>query len=297
MKILFVYNFSNPEYLADCVYHGLIDSGLEVYETSNPNYMLSSYPNPETLYGRGFTVFAKLNHEPRLEDSKTIIEKIKSRFYDLIIYGCIYTHDWFFDRQCLDYIEYVKEFYPKNKVYFLDGSDDTRNFGYDYNLNEYGVIWKRELTDLYFGNPISFAIPESQVDIFGEEISKEYLFSPNLKKPMIGGGADPVSYTFNDEKMYYLEYAKSYYGYTCRKMGWDCMRHYEILANRCIPCFPDLENCPPHIMTNFPKSDIIEINKYSLSEIVPSDYNDLVNELFEYTKKNLTTKKLIETIL
>lgn len=295
MKILFVYNFSNPEYLADCVYHGLIDSGLEVYETSHPNYMHFSYPNPQQLYGNGFTIFAKLNHQPRLESSEDIIDKIKTKFYDLIIYGCIYTHDWFPDRQCLDYLDYVKEFYPKTRVHFLDGSDDIKNFGHDYGLNEYGIIWKRELMDVSFGNPISFAIPESQIGMF--EIEKETIFSSNLNRPQMGGGSDPVSYTFTDENLYYKEYAKSYYGYTCRKMGWDCMRHYEILSNRCIPYFYDLENCPPYIMVNFPKYIIIETNKYSSLGKVHPNYKEFNEYLFQYVQKNLTTKKLVESIL
>jgi hypothetical protein len=296
MKILFVYNFSNPEYLADCVYHGLIDSGLEVYETSHPNYMMKSYVNPQELYGNGFTIFARLTHQPRVENSEIIIDKIKSKFYDLIIYGCVYTHEWFYDRQCLDYLEYVKEHYPKNKVHFLDGSDETKNFGYDYNLNEYGILWKRELTDLFFGNPISFAIPESQIDMHGKTL-KEYIFSPNINRPVIGGGTNPKSYTFSDEKLYYMEYAKSYYGHTCKKMGWDCMRHYEILANRCIPSFPDLEKCPSTIMTNFPKNIILEINKYSLQEKIHLYYDQFSEYLLNYTKENLTTKKLVEIML
>lgn len=296
MKVLFVYNFSHPEYLADCVYHGLIDNGLEVYETSYPNYMMVSHPNPKELYGNGFTIFAKLNHHPRVETSDDIIDKIKSRFYDLIIYGCIYTHHWFSDRQCLDYLECVKEYYPKNKVHFLDGSDDIKNFGYDYGLNECGIIWKRELLDLYFGNPISFAIPESQIDIFGK-IKKEHVFSPNINKPILNAGCDPRAYTFTDEKLYYREFAKSYYGYTCKKMGWDCMRHYEILANRCIPAFENLEECPPYIMVNFPKSIILEINRYSLNEKVHLYYDQFSEYLIKYTKENLTTKKLVQTLL
>lgn len=50
MKVLFVYNFVYPDYQADCIYHGLIDSGLEVYETANPHYMLTSlyeYVHPQ----------------------------------------------------------------------------------------------------------------------------------------------------------------------------------------------------------------------------------------------------------
>jgi len=76
MKILFINNFSFPDYLNDMVYHGLIDSNFEVYETAYPSYMLSSYPNPKSLYGRGFSIFAKLNHIPKLESTEVILQKI-----------------------------------------------------------------------------------------------------------------------------------------------------------------------------------------------------------------------------
>ena len=75
------------------------------------------------------------------------------------------------------------------------------------------------------------------------------------------------------------------------------MRHYEILANKTIPAFYDLENCPATILTDFPKNIILEINKYSLIDQVHSDYHDFNEWLFKYTKENLTTKKLIERFL
>jgi len=295
MKVLFVYNFALPDYQADCVYHGLVDSGIEVYETAHPSYMLSSYTNPTELYGNGFTIFAKLNHQPRLESSDDIIDKIKTKFYDLVIYGCIYTHGWSPQRQCLDYLEYVKQYYPRNKVHFIDGADERENFAYEYNLNEYGIVWKRELTDWNYGNPISFAIPESQ--ILKQKIEKQSVFSSRLPKLSVGQGNPDRKYAFNDENLYYQEYAKSYYGRTCRKIGWDCMRHYEILASNCIPSFTSLEDCPPTILVNFPKWVILETNKYSQYEHIHPQYFELCEYLFEYTKKNLTTKKLVERFL
>lgn len=299
MKVLFVYNFVYPDYQADCIYHGLIDSGLEVYETANPHYMLTSFPDPKIIYGNGFTLFAKLSHIPKLENSDIIIENIKSRFYDVVIYGCVYPHDINPQRQCLDYLDYVKEYYPRNRVHFVDGGDDRRNYAYQYNLNEYGIVWKRELRDWDFGNPISFAIPESQ--ILKEKIKKEYVFSPSLVKPSSDNSTESLwsraHYRFDDEWEYYQEYAKSHYGHTCKKLGWDCMRHYEILANNCIPSFPNLEDCPPTTLANFPKWVILETNKYSKYEYIHPQYNELCEYLFEYTKKNLTTKKLIERFL
>lgn len=294
MKILFVYNFNYPDYLADGVYHGLIDSGHEVYETHYPGYMLKSYENLHDLPGHGFTLYGKLEHTPKLENSDVIIEKIKSKFYDIVIYGCVYTHLISKERQCLDYLDVVREFYPRSKVHFLDGSDERINFAWEYNLNSYGIIWKRELTSYGYGNPISLAIPESQITT--DRLWKQYMFSPNVPAP-IPYGATQKKYAFTDEKSYYEEYQKSYYAHTCKKMGWDCLRHYEILANRCIPYFIGLEDCPDIVMTNFPKNIILEVNNYSRYARYHPYHEDVTEYIFSYTQKNLTTKKMIERFL
>ena len=75
------------------------------------------------------------------------------------------------------------------------------------------------------------------------------------------------------------------------------MRHYEILANRCIPSFENLEECPPYIMTDFPKDVILELNKYSFEEKIHLYYENFSDYLLNYTKENLTTKKLVKKIL
>jgi hypothetical protein len=47
-----------------------------------------------------------------------------------------------------------------------------------------------------------------------------------------------------------------------RKAGWDCLRHYEITANMCIPLFLDLDKCPPATMINLPKAELLEAMTY-----------------------------------
>ena len=49
------------------------------------------------------------------------------------------------------------------------------------------------------------------------------------------------------------------------------MRHYEIMANGCIPYFPNIEQCPPNTMALLPKHLIIEGNK--LYETVKDKYS------------------------
>lgn len=276
MKILFINNFNFPDYQNDMVYHGLITSGIEVYETAFPAYMLASHPNPLSLYGKGFSIFAKLHHNPNVEDSKIIYEKITDKFYDCIIFGSAHRD--------LSYLDTVIKFYSKDKIYFIDGEDGTNYLEF---LLDKGIYYKRECTDTKT-KPITFAIPESQ------------LISSNVNKTKLFGTIIPgnmSTYIFNNESEYYYDYAISYYGITHKKAGWDCMRHYEILANKSIPFFPDLAQCPKLTLSTFPKEIILETNEYAKNHSLHPNYDLLNNELFTYTKNNLTTKKLIEKIL
>ena len=50
-------------------------------------------------------------------------------------------------------------------------------------------------------------------------------------------------YTFKTEEEYYNEYRSSQFAVSPRKAGWDCMRHWEIIANMCVPIIPGVEKC------------------------------------------------------
>ena len=81
-----------------------------------------------------------------------------------------------------------------------------------------------------------------------------------------------------------------------KKAGWDCLRHYEILANNCIPYFTDLEECPDRTLINLPKELLLEAKElaYNFDE---QKYFIILKELFEYTKQHLTTKQLAQYVL
>ena len=105
-------------------------------------------------------------------------------------------------------------------------------------------------------------------------------------------------YIFENEKDYYENYQKSYYGITKKKGGWDSMRHYEILANKCVPLFENLTECPELTLTTLPKKSLIEIKeKYDEKKISEIDYFKYQSDLFEYCKNNLTTDSLANYIL
>ena len=276
MKVLFINHFGFPDYQNDMVYHGLIESGFDVYESAYPSYMLSSHPNPSSLYGKGFSIFAKLNHTPNVENTPTIIQKIHDNYYDLVVFGSVHRD--------LSYLEDVQRCYSKDRVYFIDGEDGDGCLEF---LFDYGIYCKRECINDKT-KPITFAIPQSQ------------LVNTNVEKIKLLGTiipGDVSTYVFNTELEYYYDYASSYYGVTHKKAGWDCMRHYEILANKCIPYFVDLENCPTNTLTTFPKEIILETNLYAREKKIHPNYDKLNEELFHYTKEHLTTISLIKNII
>lgn len=99
--------------------------------------------------------------------------------------------------------------------------------------------------------PISFSIPSCKiVDTIPPKT--------RLLAHIIPG--DTRTYIYDNESDYYQGYRESWFALTCKKAGWDCMRHYEIIANGCIPLFLDLHQCPPCTLTTLPKELILQSN-------------------------------------
>lgn len=113
------------------------------------------------------------------------------------------------------------------------------------------------------------------------------------------------TYIFDDESKYYKDYQQSYFAITTKKAGWDCLRHYEILANGCIPYFLDLENCPKNTMVFLPKELILEamnLEGVSYGKIDHSKFNykkyyEILSKLLDHTRKYLTTRSIAQYIL
>jgi hypothetical protein len=284
MKILYVTNYLVTsklsggfinDYLNDLLFHGLYElDDIEVID-STPIIHLYKENQPkipnQNLWGKGFTSTFLIDKDN--VDRNNLEEKIKDKYFDLIIYGSV--------NRCLDYYELISKIYPDNKIFLIDGADDISI----HPLSNKHPYFKRELNSDKF-IPIHFAIPESKITQTFLNKTQEY--------GSIIPGQD--GYKFNIEQEYYDDYNKSYYGVTMKKAGWDCMRHYEILANHCVPYFLDLESCPKQTLTNLPKELLIEAKELSLN-FDQSKYDIILNELFNYTKNNLTTKHLAKYIL
>jgi len=146
--------------------------------------------------------------------------------------------------------------------------------------------------------PITFSIPESKIV---DSIQPKTKLISNLIPGKLS------TYIYTNETDYYNEYKQSIFATTTKKAGWDCMRHYEIMANGCIPYFPNIEKCPQNTMALLPKELILSGNKLynrlqskSMDDLTSderSECKNLATELVNYTRIHLTTTKLAQYIL
>ena len=284
MKILYITNHNQifqqsggylNDYLNDLLFYGFTE--LDNIEIVDSTPIIHLYKENKIkipiqhLWGKGFS--SSFLIENNTVDRTNIENKIKDKYFDLVIYGTV--------KRCLDYYNLVTSIYPPNKVILIDGDDFTKV----HPLSTKHPYFKRELTTNEF-IPIHFAIPECKITI--NKLAKIQEYGSII--PGQGG------YKFDIEQEYYNDYNKSYFGVTMKKAGWDCMRHYEILANNCIPYFIDLHECPKNTLTNLPKELLLEAREL-VNNFDEQKYFNILNGLFEYTKTHLTTKKLAQYIL
>ena len=212
-----------------------------------------------------------------------------------MIYGSIFRSD--------ELLNDVTKHYPKEKIIFIDGEDEDFHFrlnrGSRYRFFRSAKLCTMQKWDFItnvncwfrFRNifrPISFAIPEELiVEKIPEKKSRLAFIVPGKIE----------TYIYNDEESYYKGYQEAIFGMTCKKCGWDCLRHYEILANGCIPYFPDIADLPPDTMTFFPKALVRYGNMLYDKGGSDGECQELNRRLLEHTRKFLTTRFLAEYLL
>jgi hypothetical protein len=286
MKILYITNHIDiayasggfiSDYQNDLLFYGLRELyGDDVVDSTQIISLYEEYKEKipkQHLWGSmtAFWLIGKNNI-----DRSNIKEKIKDKYYDLIIYGAI--------KRCKNYYDLVSQVYPANKIILIDGNDEPELDP----LHTKHLYFKRELQTFHSNLlPITFGIPTNKLATPNRNKTQEYAIC-------IPG--QPETYIFTEEKSYYDDYNKSYYGVTMKKAGWDCLRHYEILGNYCMPYFIGLENCPKDTLINFPKELLIEGRELA-NNFDEQKYFNILDEMFNYTKNNLTTKQLAKYVI
>ena len=136
--------------------------------------------------------------------------------------------------------------------------------------------------------PLAYCIPDECIVDDSAINNKLYEIAP-----LIPGNRSTYCFDATQEDAYNIMYRNSLFAHTMKKGGWDCLRHYEIMANGCIPIFRDLEHCPLYTLSSFPKDIILEANK----ELSPLSEHE--TPLYWYNKKPIYenyAKKMLQHV-
>ncbi|MFK7954577.1 MAG: hypothetical protein AB8B96_00650 [Lysobacterales bacterium] len=246
MNILFLTE-PREDYLQDQMLFGLRQLyGANLVDFPRKDVMYTNCQRND-LYGKGFTLWRMLSDIP--VDRNAIESRVRRGDFDLIIFGSI-------RRQRSVFWPYLRSglFTGKSRgrFLFLDGQDGDRSFD---TARLFGRYFKREYgrRTSRWVRPISFSIPAAKIRQTPPEKTQQFArhvqCDEAYKLPEVQAQC-ARDYLFDTESDYYNDLAQSRFGITMKKGGWDCMRHYEIAANHCVPVFFQLgeksDRCAPH---------------------------------------------------
>ena len=323
------------DYQCDTLFHGLrsilgdqiIDAYRmwHVYEDADPEKL-------KNTWGKGFSSYGILpNIEiPRDEHGyyDDLVSRIENRYFNFIICPIHHTLNGRYDDVNHALMSLLRTYEP-HRIILVDGWD---KFDLSRHVAKKVPYFKMQFADedADVATPISFSIPKEKIR---EPSEKSFDFAPLVPAYMHFDDPHQKSYIYEDEDSYYQDYQKSYFAYVCKKAredderaGWVTMRHFEILANGCVPFFTDVEKCPKNALFNYPKELCVRAKKLkgvypgtkepynpqedtfigTSKQILPgedrgyidfdefdlNEYNSLRDEFIEYTRLHLTTESM-----
>lgn len=185
-----------------------------------------------------------------------------------------------------------REFYPSQSLGKIEPHDSfievsTLSHHDVYNIDFFSLLKK----NIY---PLSYCIPDEC--IVSDEVLND---KTNFIADLIPGNPSTYRFGADDEVEYNKMYQSCLFAHTQKKGGWDCLRHYEIMANGCIPMFRYLDNCPESTLTTMPKQLIQEAN----SALLPWNYNNktlydsYVKQMLQHVRENCSTSGTVKYFL
>lgn len=298
------------DHISDTVFHGLSQlNNVEVTDAPRMWFMYRNEFKPQgtheltELYGNGFSLWASMNENLNI-DRSNIEEKIKSHYYDIVVIA----------RTDLGtpYLNLILEHYSADEIIALSGRDVAH---IDYNFYGKSTYFIRELRDIiingiYQAGPYHPEFDINQVYPIHCSHPKEKIQTalPKVQawshvKPEPGHHA---GYIYSKEQDYYDDYRRSLFGLTTTRGGWESQRHYEIMACRCIPYFPNLEYAPPLVMRTLPKELLIHartrVDQQGADYFMPGnagwdEYQELEQRIFDHFVANCTTESMAKYVL
>jgi hypothetical protein len=326
------------DYQSDMLFHGLRKVlGKDCVDAQRFWWMYSKdkEERPDDfpkIWGKGFTMYGLLDDEE--VDRTTIPEQLVNNEFDMLVLPLHHSIAQM-PEIVVPMVKNSLRYFEGKQIAIIDGWDQPYIAQELLNLcRQHGIkYFKRELTsDIEGVYPISFAFPEEKISDcmypMGhlDRKNREHVIAPLIP---VNQSIDPSymsTYIYDTEESYYEMYQNSQFALTSRKGGWDTLRHYEIMANGCIPLFVDIDNCPKNCLWNFPKElchDVmnwyqVNINlkkgKWTPGDILPhcgvidrdnpgnfhvngSVYTNMRFEFRHHLLDNLTTVSLAQYIL
>lgn len=244
MKLVFVPTIA-PDKQGDLleltVLHGLrtiLGKNCIDYPKKKVMYHDFSDTPKNTLHGKGFSLLTY----PVLDISEADRQLID---VDAILYGD--GHMYGENR--------LSEVVSTN-VWVLDGHDlygnAPRMITYENEMvigAQFKKSFKRELVEnIESVYPTGFGIPTHRIRPINLS-TKSQLFQKTvpdaaLFRQVNDVGGSTLHHKFTDEEEYYKDLQQSWFGLTCKKGGWDCLRHYEIIAAGTVLLFRDYNKKP-----------------------------------------------------
>lgn len=323
-------NFNDTNMLANYVVDGIIHGARRLFGSNAVDAYRLWYLYKDTaeenkdklryLWGRGFSYTGTLDEEEI--DRTDLDHKIQARYFDKILIPIHHSKcNHYSDMHIM--LDFLLQFYKRNDIAFIDSWDLPH---FDESVGKRCIYFKRELYDdrTHLAHPLGGGwIPKEK---YRTKIEKTVDFAPLVPASHLNVPNNiehRKTYIYNDEESYYRQYQESLYAYTCKKGGWDCMRHYEILASYTMPFFTDIEICPKNCLVHYPKDMLKQAKK--IAGVIPSmddisvikgcenvkpdkgyidkilfnqdEYNKLLEEMIVYSKKFLNTEYMVTSIL
>lgn len=141
--------------------------------------------------------------------------------------------------------------------------------------------------------PLPYAIPDECV-VTSVPHKTQYM------SEVVPGTRSNYTFSAGQEEAYYQQYRDSRFALSPRKGGWDCLRHYEILAAGCVPVVDGIEHAPKETMVSLPRALIIEgraLLPWQDTEEQQKRYDALVEKLLGHVRAHCTTSALAEYFL
>lgn len=159
--------------------------------------------------------------------------------------------------------------------------------------------------------PMTFSIPE------------EYIVKmvPAKERPFsrVVPGDESTYFSIYEEAQYRQDLSRSLFSITYKKGGWDCLRHYEILAAGALPLFFEINKCPNQTISLHPKklynlilqypglsytANRVEKHRMSIENLKMETqgidkrlYMAVTSALLQYTRNVFSTKAMAAYVL